>query len=562
MGRLADYLSGSACNNCLTGSTDTSLAVNLLGEFRCHAMVFHRARAMFSGVILAIGIYLLLVGAAFPQVVNGDFSGGATGWTTTAPPDSSVSYAGNQLTTVSDNDAVGTDSRTYASQSLTNSDPGFLSWLLVSYVGTDVDVNGFDYPTILLGGTFYWINTAGGIQTTATGAVDNDDSGIANLTVRTGLTAGTRNIGAGVTATDADLGAGTAVWDNIDFQEVTRSPSAQTVDEDATLVMSGANAAQVPTNSGLSNMVVSISVTNGTLTLATISGISITAGANSSATMTFNGTPAAINAALDGLNYSPTPDYNGPDTLVFTVTAGSFNDTDNIGITVTPVPDYAYTVSKSVDQVSISSITTLNYTISVSNTGDTALVNPVLTDTLVQNGATLTLTSGPTLQAATDTDSDGEVDPGETWQYLASYLVTQSELDDGNDIVNTAIFDADDVSAQNDTATTTVSTNLSLTISKVADDTTLVIAGQTINYTYVITNNGNQTVTDVVVSDSHIGNGTPPVPSNEALTLDIAPNGDSSDSAVDAIWDVLAPGDEVTFTSTYTVTQQDVDTLQ
>lgn len=519
-------------------------------------------RAVFSGFAQTALISMLLVGGAHSQVTNGDFSAGATGWTTTAPPDSSVSYSSNQLTTVSDDDGTGTDSRTYASQSLTNSDPGFLSWLLVSYVGTDADVNGFDYPTVVLGSTFYWINTGGGIQTTPTGAVDNDDSGIANLTVRTTLTAGTRTIGAGVTATDSTLGAGTAIWDDIDFQEVTQSPSAQIVDEDATLIMSGANAAQVPTNSGLANMVVSISVTNGTLTLASTAGISVTSGANGTSTMTFNGTPAAVNAALDGLNYAPTSDYNGPDTLVFSVTAGALSDTDNIGITVTPVPDYAFTVSKLVDLASVSSTSTLNYTINVANLGDTALVNPVLGDTITQDGASLSLTSGPTLQAATDTDSDGEVDPGETWQYLATYAVTQSNLDDANDIVNTASFDADDVSPQNDTATTSINANLSLTISKVADDTTLVVAGQDITYTYVITNNGNQTVTDIVLSDVHNGNGPAPVPSNETLTLDVAPNGDSTDSATDELWDVLAPGDEVTFTATYTVTQQDVDTLQ
>ncbi|MEM8541669.1 MAG: hypothetical protein AAGF25_12010, partial [Pseudomonadota bacterium] len=492
----------------------------------------------------------------------GDFSGGSTGWTTTAPPDSSISYAANQLTAVSDDDGTGTDSRTYASQSLTNADPGFLSWFLVSFVGTDQDVNGYDYPTIVLGSTFYWINTGGGIQTTATGAVDNDDSGITNLTVRTTLTAGTRNIGAGVTATDSRLGAGTAIWDDIDFQEVTQSPSAQVTDEDVMLIMAGSNAAQVPTNSGLSNMVVTISVTNGTLTLASISGITITAGSNGSSSMTFNGTPAAINTALDGLNYAPIGDYNGADTLAFTVTAGALSDTDNIAITVNPVPDYAFSVSKLVDLTNVSSTSTLNYTINISNTGDTALINPVLIDTIVQDGNTLSLTSAPSLQSATDADSDGEVDPGETWQYLASYLVTQSNLDNGNDIVNTASFNADDVSPQDDVATTTLDTNISLTISKVADDTTQVIAGQTINYTYVVTNNGNQTVNDVVVLDSHNGNGVAPVPQIEMLTADAAPGGDSTDSGTDEIWDVLAPGDEVTFSSSYIVTQQDVDTLQ
>ena len=38
--------------------------------------------------------------------------------------------------------------------------------------------------------------------------------------------------------------------------------------------------------------------------------------------------------------------------------------------------------------------------------------------------------------------------------------------------------------------------------------------------------------------------------------------GDSTDAAVNGSWDSLAPGDQVTFTANYTVTQNDIDTLQ
>jgi len=43
--------------------------------------------------------------------------------------------------------------------------------------------------------------------------------------------------------------------------------------------------------------------------------------------------------------------------------------------------------------------------------------------------------------------------------------------------------------------------------------------------------------------------------------LDAGTAGDSTDAAMNGSWDVLAPGDVITFTGTYTVTQADVDSL-
>ena len=52
-----------------------------------------------------------------------------------------------------------------------------------------------------------------------------------------------------------------------------------------------------------------------------------------------------------------------------------------------------------------------------------------------------------------------------------------------------------------------------------------------------------------------------PTPGNETLLTDAGTQGDSTDATVDGTWDVLAPGDIVTFTGTYTITQTDVDNL-
>ena len=98
---------------------------------------------------------------------------------------------------------------------------------------------------------------------------------------------------------------------------------------------------------------------------------------------------------------------------------------------------------------------------------------------------------------------------------------------------------------------------------KTADTAGPVSAADIINYSYEADNTGNITILGVTVADTFNGYGIAPVPGSETLTLDVAPFGDSSDGTPgDGIWDVLAPGDEVTFTAAYTVVQQDVDLLQ
>jgi hypothetical protein len=84
------------------------------------------------------------------------------------------------------------------------------------------------------------------------------------------------------------------------------------------LVFSGANGNAITlidpsAGSGLQQL--SIAVTHGKLTLASKTGITITSGANGSASMTLKGTLANLNTALNGLQFTPTTNYFGPATL-------------------------------------------------------------------------------------------------------------------------------------------------------------------------------------------------------------------------------------------------------
>lgn len=110
-----------------------------------------------------------------------------------------------------------------------------------------------------------------------------------------------------------------------------------------------------------------------------------------------------------------------------------------------------------------------------------------------------------------------------------------------------------------DTASETVDvedTSATIAVTKTADDTTDVAAGQVVTYTYTVENTGNVTLTAISLADAHEG-AINPTPGSETLT-DNGTLGDSTDAGVDGTWDTLAPGDLVTWTATYTVTQSDI----
>jgi hypothetical protein len=106
----------------------------------------------------------------------------------------------------------------------------------------------------------------------------------------------------------------------------------------------------------------------------------------------------------------------------------------------------------------------------------------------------------------------------------------------------------------------------SLSITKSASTAGPVSLGNTIVYTYIVTNNGTLSLNNIQVKDMHgspavqvaLGPGgitsetlTVPGPSGAAASPDTTPN--------DGIWTTLAPGASVRFTYTHTVTQAEID---
>ncbi len=216
----------------------------------------------------------------------------------------------------------------------------------------------------------------------------------------------------------------------------------------------------------------------------------------------------------------------------------------------------ALTVTKTASIASVSAAgTVVTYTIAVNNSGNTALNAISVTDPL---GSVVCPSSG----AATVTT----LAAGATENCTLSYTVPQSVLNangggDG-DIDNTATasttYNALPVTA-NDSETVGLVITPALIVEKIPNSVVPRNEGDIISYIYRVTNSGNVTMTNVTISDAHIGYGTDPVPTNEVLT---SPPGNSTDAAINGSWDSLAPGDVVEFTSVYTVVQADIDNLQ
>ncbi len=90
-------------------------------------------------------------------------------------------------------------------------------------------------------------------------------------------------------------------------------PGAQNTTEDTSVVFNTANGNAITVADVDSNVTSTLTIANGALTLGSIAGVTVTG--NGTGTVTISGTPAAVTAALAGLAFAPTADWNGTTTL-------------------------------------------------------------------------------------------------------------------------------------------------------------------------------------------------------------------------------------------------------
>lgn len=138
-------------------------------------------------------------------------------------------------------------------------------------------------------------------------------------------------IGVVGTTTPTATGTVTVTVNPINDPPVVTVPGAQTTQEEQARVFSTANGNAITisdVDAGSADLQVTLTVTNGTLTMGSTTGLTVTG--NGTANVQVTGPISAINAGLNGLTFNPTPDFPAAASgqAVLTVTA---NDQGNTG---------------------------------------------------------------------------------------------------------------------------------------------------------------------------------------------------------------------------------------
>jgi uncharacterized repeat protein (TIGR01451 family) len=220
---------------------------------------------------------------------------------------------------------------------------------------------------------------------------------------------------------------------------------------------------------------------------------------------------------------------------------------------------------------------TVTYTYVVTNTGNITMDNVTISD--AHNGAgplsavtgeTVTNTSGLSINTVANDGVVNSLSPGDSAEFTTTYLVQHGDIDAQAPITNTASLVATPkrgpLTPPADVASVSVvPASPSISVTKIADDTSDVVQGQPVLYTYTVTNTGNVTISNLSLNDVHNGFGSFTQPANETLVNDVAPLNDSNDAGSgvnDGVWTTLSPGDQVQFTTTYFIVQADIDNHQ
>ncbi|MBF4625759.1 LPXTG cell wall anchor domain-containing protein [Clavibacter sp. VKM Ac-2872] len=206
----------------------------------------------------------------------------------------------------------------------------------------------------------------------------------------------------------------------------------------------------------------------------------------------------------------------------------------DVTVPIDPAP--GLTMVKSANPTTVSKVgDTITYSFLFTNTGNTTLTNITVNETEFSGTGTPSAVDYPTRTLA----------PGESTTATATYVVTQADVDAGK-VDNSATGagtppgDTPVVVTPPSDVTVPIDPAPGLTMVKSANPTAVSKVGDTITYSFLFTNTGNTTLTNITVNETAFsGTGTP--------------------SAVAYPTRTLAPGESTTATATYVVTQADVD---
>ena len=202
-------------------------------------------------------------------------------------------------------------------------------------------------------------------------------------------------------------------------------------------------------------------------------------------------------------------------------------------------PDVSETVNG--DQTPALSLTKTALTTEFENVGDqidyeyvvTNAGNVTITNAISVTDDQIAVVSCPALPS-------GGLTPGESLTCTATDIITQADIDAGT-LTNTASATDGNVTSPDATETVGGNQTNAFTLDKVAQSTDFTAVGDVLSYDYIVLNTGNVTMTNpITIVDDVIGN----------ITCPALPAGG------------LIPGNNITCSATYAVTQADIDAGQ
>jgi hypothetical protein len=175
----------------------------------------------------------------------------------------------------------------------------------------------------------------------------------------------------------------------------------------------------------------------------------------------------------------------------------------------------------------------ITYHYLVTNTGNVTVSGVGITEGTFTGSGSLSAISCPVTA----------LPPGAQADCTSSYTLTQTDVDGGS-ISNTATATGagptGPVSSAPSTVTTSATPNPELTLSKTVLPTTVNVAGDSVTYSYLVTNGGNVTISSVGIDETAFsGSGSAPVPSCPLASL--------------------VPGQHEICTASYSLNQADID---
>ena len=174
----------------------------------------------------------------------------------------------------------------------------------------------------------------------------------------------------------------------VNLRPLNFGPQQETVDEGDTLTFSNANNNAISVfDADSAVLTVTLTATNGVLTLSGFAGLTFTNGdGTGDASMTFSGTQAAINAALDGMTFKPNAEFSGEASIQIVTSDGNTTAApQTVAITVTPFDDAPTAVAFSETVTAGTATSTVNLVIILDVSGSMGGSNIVLAEAAIQN---------------------------------------------------------------------------------------------------------------------------------------------------------------------------------